>query len=499
MTCKFPFVVKNKLISTVIGTLGIYLGFGFLYPISYLSVYITSYIHLKQDFVNMHYGYFLNLILTITMSFSVSLGGLLEPKMGFYFTTLLGTTIMLIANIFFFRVQNIWFCYFLTFIMGIGAGISSSLLGKNLTLYVPKKKGILVSILGLVVILIAGGYLVAGEKIISLDGETLGPDEETYKPETAERTYLYFMIGFFSIPLGDIIFLLFSHEYKEDEIENPNNIEGILPSEQEKEESKDETNVDKEEKPIEQKEEKPKKSSFFQELNSMEKYKKERIKKIMKTFRFWRIALVSFLLSFPISFMITTGRTFGAIIGIEGSALQFLMVIQGISIIIIGPIFGYISDKKGPMIILRIASIVSIAPGVLLLFFIDNTFLYILSFVLIAIGLVSKMVSFSPLLMEIYGIQESVILGGIIAGFGRIGEIITTVSAFVVSFFYTKDEIKTPYKIIYVSGSACSVISFILLCFESNKKYEYTDEKIDDIDKLVDNVESINDKENNKS
>ena len=229
--------------------------------------------------------------------------------------------------------------------------------------------------------------------------------------------------------------------------------------------------------------------NFLQELKGMEKYKKERIKKVIKTFRFWRIVLVSFLLSFPISFMITTGRTFGAIIGIKGSALQFLMAIQGASIILIGPIFGIISDKKGPMIILRICSVVSIIPGVLLLllFFIDNTVLYIISFVLIALGLVSKMVSFNPLLMEIYGIQESVILGGIINGFGRVGEIITTVSAFVISFFYSNDEIKTPYKIIFISGSVCSVISFLLLCFESNEKFDYKEEKIDEIDKIIDN------------
>ena len=163
------------------------------------------------------------------------------------------------------------------------------------------------------------------------------------------------------------------------------------------------------------------------------------------------------------------------------------MVIQGICIVVIGPILGIISDKKGPMIILKISAIVSIIPGILLLFFIDNTVLYILSFALIAIGLVSKMVSFNPLLMEIYGIQESVILGGIINGLGKVGEIITTVSAFVISFFYSKDEIKTPYKIIFISGSICSVISFLLLCFESNKKFDYKEENIDTIDKLMDN------------
>jgi len=106
MALKFPIIIKNKFISTIIGTLGIYIGIGFILPISYLSVYITSYINLKQDFVNMHYGYFLNLILTLSMSFSASLGGLLESKIGFSFTTLLGTAIVYIANIFFFRIQN---------------------------------------------------------------------------------------------------------------------------------------------------------------------------------------------------------------------------------------------------------------------------------------------------------------------------------------------------------------------------------------------------------
>ena len=270
--------------------------------------------------------------------------------------------------------------------------------------------------------------------------------------------------------------------------------ESILPAEKQIEELKggindisdenDEGQIEEKEK---EKEENTKQINFLQELKGMEKYKKKRIKKVIKTLRFWRIALVSFLLSFPISFMITTGRTFGAIIGIKGSALQFLMVIQGAPIILIGPIFGIISDKKGPMIILKISSIVSMIPGILLLFFIDNTILFIISFVFIALGLVSKMVSFNPLLMEIYGIQESVILGGIINGFGKIGEIITTVSAFVISFFYSNDEIKTPYKIIFISGSVCCTISFILLYFESNKKFDYKEENIDDIGKLIDN------------
>ena len=104
--CKKPVIIKNKFKSTIVGSLGIYFGFGYVLPMSYLSVYITSFIHIKQNFVNMHYGYFLNLILTLAMTFSVSFGGLLENKLGYTFTTLLGTIIIFISNFFFFKIQN---------------------------------------------------------------------------------------------------------------------------------------------------------------------------------------------------------------------------------------------------------------------------------------------------------------------------------------------------------------------------------------------------------
>ena len=596
--CKKPVIIKNKFKSTIVGSLGIYFGFGYVLPMSYLSVYITSFIHIKQNFVNMHYGYFLNLILTLAMTFSVSFGGLLENKLGYTFTTLLGTIIIFISNFFFFKIQNIWICYFLTLLLGVGAGITTSLLGKNLTLYYPNKKGLIVSLFGMALILVAGLFLLIGEKIISPTGETLGENEEVYKPETAERTYLYFMLGFFTIPIGDIIFLLFAHEYKkpiESDLiipENNNENENIINDNDKKEEQKEnhpelindekeeekqnkekneedekiingenkkeeeekqnlikneeekkeinevkeeekqileekeneqkeiddvkeneemKQNLEKKEKEIvevnEEKEDEKEKIDTEKKENDINEEKEDEKEKInsdkkeneqieINTFRFWKIATASFLLSFPISFMMTTGRTFGALIGIKGGALQFLTIAQGAGIIIVGPIFGILSDKKGPLLILRIASIVSILPGILLLFFIDNTVLYMISFVFIAIGLVARMVSFNPLLMEIYGIRESVILGGIINGIGKVGEVITVVAAFVISFKYQGNEIKTPYKIIFIVGSGCSLLSLILFLFESKKKYEY-EEEMDKLDSLIDN-DNITENEQNK-
>ena len=298
-SCKKPVLIKNKFISNIIDTIGITFALSFILPISNFSVYITSYIHEKQDFVTMHYGLFINLIFTISMTLGTSIGGYLELKLGFILTTLIGLLIILITNIFFLNVQNIWFCYTLTLIVGIGVGIANSLGGKNLTLYKPDKKGIIVSVLNAVVILFAGIVSVIGEKLINSDGYTLGEKEEFYSFKYNSRTYLYFILGFFTVPIGTIIFILFSFEYSKND-----NLEQIENSEtNEKGETEEEKN-EISEKPNEINDNKKDQDPLEKDIKAMNK--KKNIKKVIKTFRFWRLTLIQFLITFCFSFIVNT-------------------------------------------------------------------------------------------------------------------------------------------------------------------------------------------------
>lgn len=275
-----------------------------------------------------------------------------------------------VFNLFFIHVQN---SYCLALILGIGAGISTSLLVKNLVFFYPNKKGVIVSVFSIFVLLISGGFLLGGEKFISPEGETLEEGQEVYSPETSKRIYYYFFLGVFAIPVGDIIFFLFAHEYKKEveitdilqkEDNNTNNEvdknknndeknsydnknENIY--EQKQNESK-EINDDIEEKKgnllkTEEDQEKQDFNNNNEDSNKESKItedknkKKNKIRQILKTFRFWRITLASFLEYLPLSFMNGTWRTFGAIIGIKGNALQFLALSQGIGMILVGPNF----------------------------------------------------------------------------------------------------------------------------------------------------------------
>ena len=139
----FKFLIKNKFISSIIGSLAVFLGIAFVLPLNNFSVYITSYIHTKHTYVTMHYGLFISLIFTFANTFSNSIGGYLENLFGFFKTIIIGFSITFLANLVFIFQKDIWLCNFLTLILGIGSGISTSLLGKNITLYAPDKKGII--------------------------------------------------------------------------------------------------------------------------------------------------------------------------------------------------------------------------------------------------------------------------------------------------------------------------------------------------------------------
>ena len=518
-------LIKNKFISTIIGMVALYLGIGFILPINNFTVYITSHIHYKYDFVTMHYGLFINLIFSFVHPLSDSLAGYLENIIGFHQTILVGFVLLFMANFFFIFLQNIWECYVLSMILGIGTGLATALLVKNLTLYLPDKKGLINAGEGLGVMIISGIFSLLGEKIINFKGETLGDDDNYYSKDVSKNTYLYFSIGVFFLPIGLIFELLLIYEYKlqhvkqvdvnntQDEKNNNNTKEKpVDKNEKEKEKKEEMKNTEEKEnnegktyndkkvnrEELEKKEVKESKEitgEINKETNNLKmETSKQKLIQVIKTFRYWRITLISFFINISISFMVNTGRTFGAIIGINGTSLQYAGIIQTIVVLFIGPILGIIVDKKGPLLILRITSIFSIFPSIFLAFFMNYTIVFISCLIIYILVLIGFRVAFVPFIMEIYGIQESVLLGGIIHCFSMLSEISTIVSAFVFSIDCgkNKDCLKSRYRIMYLISGICCCISFLLLYIEKKDKFIYEKINIKEKSKLKKNEQKKN-------
>ena len=94
-------LIKSKFFSSVLGAFAAIFGFAFLLPLNTFSVYLTSYISLKYEYITMHYGLFINLIFMFANTFSNSLGGYLENIIGFFPTIIVGFAILFVANLFF--------------------------------------------------------------------------------------------------------------------------------------------------------------------------------------------------------------------------------------------------------------------------------------------------------------------------------------------------------------------------------------------------------------
>ena len=73
---------RNKYILSFIGTFIFHFGFSSVQCISNLSVYITSYIHLKQTWITMHYGNFFMPFMTFAITIFAPLSGYSERTFG---------------------------------------------------------------------------------------------------------------------------------------------------------------------------------------------------------------------------------------------------------------------------------------------------------------------------------------------------------------------------------------------------------------------------------
>jgi MFS family permease len=162
----------QKYKSTLIGTIINIIGMSSIVVISSFNVYITSYIHIKQKWITMHYGLFLSPILTLCVTIANPIGGLIEKKIGFYYSLILSNIICLIGIFGLYLTQNIWLCYFFFLIIGFSC-FSLNIPLKNITFYVPEKKGFINAVISVVLQISASIYGFLGEFIINKEGYSL--------------------------------------------------------------------------------------------------------------------------------------------------------------------------------------------------------------------------------------------------------------------------------------------------------------------------------------
>ena len=463
---------RTKFILSLFSGIFYILGQGVLIGSSGISVYILSYIHHKDKWVDMQYGNLMMPVMTLFLSLFSPLSGPLEKACGPIISLIISSIIIEICFFLYYLQRNIWVFYSITLLTGLGAGLSANIPVKNACFYYPEKKGLISSVIMSFVGVSASVYILMGEKLINPEKEGV-IDEKTepyYSEKVSERIKYYFFFAMIVIPIGTLLSIFLFYKYhpdceKEENEDNENNEENG-----ENEENKE--NGEKEElKDVLVNKKKIKLNSFYKPSPS------KNIKIALKKFRFWRNILITGITPFYFYFLQSSFRAYVVMLGVDTNIIFFLG--SGIALIscLFGPIWAILVDKFGYQPIMKIIGFCCSGMSIFFYFFIDDKLFYVIGLIIAISTLIGIMSAATPHLMNIYGMRYFLTIGGFAKLFNEFSVFTAALTSIILSiFFKNAEELKFPYQIVIIVGGVLSIIGLILVFYENDEKFLYGDE-----------------------
>ena len=468
---------KTKFILSVLSAIFYLLGQGVIIGSSGLSVYILSYIHHKDEWVDMQYGNLMMPFMTFFLSLFSPISGPLEKMCGPIISLFISSIIIETCLFLFYIQRNIWVFYSITLLVRFGAGISSNIPIKNACFYYPEQKGLISSVIMSFIGVSAAIYIFIGENIVNPEKEGV-IDQETdpyYSEEVSKRSKNYFLFAMVVLPIFTFLSFLFFYKYnpnceteeneetKEEENENNENGNNCENKEELKEELKDNfIKKDKKQKKL---------NSFYKPSPS------KNIKIALKNFRFWRNIIISGVMPFWLFFIQSSFRAYVVMIGVDTNIIYFLG--SGISLIscFLGPIWATLVDKFGFRPIIMIIGIISTGMPIYFFFFLDHEIFYVIGLIISTSTLVGIMASVTPHLMQVYGLRYFLTIGGFARLFNDLSSFLAAITTIILSiYFKTGEDLLFPYQMVVTGGFFLSVIGLIMIFFENDDKFIYGDE-----------------------
>ena len=436
-------------------------GFEIIMSSCSFTVYFLSYIHYEQTWVDMNYGNLMRPIVLLFLAFFAPLSGTMEHFCGPRISIIVSSIVVEIGFASLFFQRNLWIFYLLTLLLGIGSGLSTHVLIKNACSFYPSKKGLINAIISSLGSLFGAAYALLGEKVINPQRELVIDNIKApyYREEIAEKSRIFFLFAMFIIPASTIFsaFFLYRYDPKFDDI-------------QQKFLGKDTKETPK--------------------GNNLNSGAKNGMKKVLKSFRFWRNILIVGAMPFMIWFESATSRPFSVMIGVEGQIIGILSGSMSILGCITNPIWAFCVDKFGFRPIMVIISFLTILLSVFFFIFMDDRVFYVIGLYISSTlrgGVVSSLI---PHMMEVFGMRYFLTLGGLGRLFTQLFSFGAAVVSIIISIFRKgKDELLQPYRIVSLVAVGFAAFGLILTFFENDEKFNYEDDEEEKIKKINDDDE----------
>ncbi|MCQ2820140.1 MAG: MFS transporter [archaeon] len=468
---------KSKFISSVISGIILFSGMCTVMTIGNFSVYFLSDIHYKDSWVEIQYGNLIMPTLTFFMACFSPLAGIFEKVVGPYFSISIGNLIVIISLFVLYNYRSIYTLYTIMVFVGFGFGMCSSIPIKNACCFYPESKGLIASMMMSSITLIGAFFAVLGEKIINPNSmpvvDTL--TEPYYSKEIAERSWNYLKIPLFLLPITCLTSQIFFIKYEGEII--PGNISGDnrkygQVSENEngqviEEESSNNSNNNT--------------NSVNNSINSSSQIDpqlsssfKENIIYAICHKRFWSIVAIVSLIPFLLLFISHSSRAYASLVGINPSFITFMPALMMVILCFVSPIWGYIYDKLKFKKVIRLLSFMILFLDIFFTLFIKINIMYVLGLIFSCIISAGMMTSINPHLMEIYGMEHYLIIGGVMGLFNGIKNIFTSGLSVIISvYFKTGEELQYSYRIVSFISIFLTLGGIYFALKEDDEKFNY--------------------------
>ena len=438
---KKKYILKglSSIISCIIHTSGYYS----IFILSHTVVYLISFRRHFNPNLTFSHGYFLFPIMNFSLSLTITVGGIIEKRIGGKKTIFLSSLILCLSFIIMYFSRNLFLDYVLMSFIGFGIAIGIKLSKRNACAYFMKRKALISGVVTLVPSFVSAGLAIFYEKCV-LNPLSENPTiEKLYYDQNIFLNFqklILFEIGFLMVVCLLSLITFFKNDHEE-------TIKFGFG-------------------------EKPKNYNTQKKDATDAMSKKSQVNKALYSKRSLKLFLMIFLFFPSINFINNTWRPIGIYYKIRTNYLQIVGALCSITGCLSSIVFSLVGDKLQFRFIFCLFGILLTINSFIFPLSFHNEILFILEVLVVAFSLNGFNIIIDPHLMKVFGMENFVEICGVIRSSSGIAEIFSVILAFYLENYFTgsKDH---AYKWMYFISGVSSFTSFVLSLFENDEKFNY--------------------------
>ena len=442
------------------------------------AVYQTSYIKHNGGEASVTYTMFYYPVTLFIQSIMGLVAGIIFAKLGVHWSNLVGCVIYILAAFIMYSSAR----FYLDMISSILYGISCAILAFPSTIntckYFMNRVGLVNGIIATLQSIGTTFFTYIGEQMINPEKVQSDPKDHLYNKEISSRVKYFLLLQIFCILGSFIVCEMLIKTYDENNKEECsikflfkiNEIKSLCKKRKDDKllliESSDEVfSINPEIKEVEDDKNKIVKSE------KKTKTRKEKIKMVLKSWKFWRYNLISLSSSPIINMIFSMYRSLGETYQIEQNALQLLGVLNSVIGFIFSFIFGVLCDYVNFRVLLFINNMIGSIVGITYYHSFHDTFSFTILTLIIAVQSSGYYCMKEFHLIKVFGIDILVDITGVVSLTTGICVIILTIFTYLIEISIAQKDLA--YLIIFPAFGIFNFLGVVLGFFEDEEPFDF--------------------------